>query len=193
MRDVWGYRVYEYRPQSKVVRHWLTVPRVNGYPIRVLFRDHFRVYRFYLGRGWVWTQWGDGGRTAIACKEMPFQWRWLMAVQRRSAPSDKTPPPPLPVPLAVLVNSPLLAEHITATKFEDGLVRVPGSFKVENIGTAFRVTVYDHDAGLRLPVTGPTLEEALQEVETILGVPDAPWEVDRYLSEQVARRGKKKK
>lgn len=193
MRDVWGYRTYSYTGSGASARRWLTVPRVNGYCIRVLFRDCWRVYTYYIGTGWVWAQWGYGGRAAVATQPMPFQWRWMMAVRRRSAPSDKVPPPPLPMPMAVLVNSPLLAEHLVVTKYDDGTVRVPGSFRVENIGSAFRVTVYDHDAGLRLPCTGPTLEEALEQVEVMLGTPDAPWEIDRYLSEQVAKRTKKKK
>lgn len=193
MRDPWGYRVYRHGTVNGCVRHWLTVPRIQGYRIRVLVGAHWRVYTYRFQTGWVWSAWGHGGRSSVTAEQMPFEWRWIMAVQRRTAPSDKVPPPPLPAPLVVLVNSPLLSEHIVATKYDDGLVRVPGSFKVENIGSAFRVTVYDHDAGLRLPVTGPTLESALEEVEVLLGTADAPWEIDRYLSEQVAKRGKKKK
>lgn len=118
-----------------------------------------------------------------------------MAIARRTAPGDGVPQPALPMPVAVLVNSPLLAEHLVATSFADGGARIPGSVKIENIGTAFRVTVYDHDAGLRLVASGPTLEEALETVEVFLGDATAPWEVDRYLTEQAAKRkpkGKKK-
>lgn len=192
-QDAWGNRCLRYGTARGACRHWYTVPRHFGFQIRILFRDHWRLYTWTRRMGWVWSAWGDGGRAAVVHNDMPFAWRWMMAVQRRNAPSATAPAPQLPLPMAVLVNSPLLAEHITLTRYEDGTARTPGSFKVDNLGTAFRVTVYDHDAGLRCPVTGPTLEEALEAVEVMLGTIDAPWEVDRFLSEQNAKKKPKKK
>jgi len=113
-----------------------------------------------------------------------------MAVIRRQAPGQGTPAVQLVMPTDADGPGPLLAEHCCVTKYGDGSPRVPGSYKVENIGTAYRVTVYDHDAGLRLPVSGATLAECMGDIEVHLGAVDAPWELDKYLTGLIAQRPK---
>jgi hypothetical protein len=116
-----------------------------------------------------------------------------MALKRRTPPSDKTPPLALYAPYDVLGEGTLLAEHLSATMYDDKTIRTPGSIRIENMGPVYRVTVYDHDAGLRLAVSAPTVSDALEIIEQHLGAADAPWEIDRYLSEQASKRVKKKK
>lgn len=148
----------------------------------------------YLPRvGYVWSHRRVYGAPVGVYEDAPFSFRWIMAVKRRQAPGQQSEVIPLQKPIAVMAGQENLADHITCVKYDDGTVRVPGSYKVENMGTHFRVTVYDHDAGLRLPVTGPTLEEAFANVETLLEATDAPWEVDQYLTSKVKQRPKPKK
>jgi hypothetical protein len=161
--------------------------------IGVVCRTRVLYFTYLPGLGYVWSHWRPYSAAVGVYHESPFAWRWIMAVKRRLAPGQAGPQVPLPQPEIVLCGCSLLAEHITATTFEDGAPRVPGSFKVENMGTHFRCTVYDHDAGLRLPVTGPTLDEAFAGVEKLLAAIDAPWEVDQYLTGKVKQRPKPKK
>lgn len=114
-------------------------------------------------------------------------------LRRRQAPTQDAIPEALPAPTSVFGEGSLISEFLSATQYDDGTLRVPGSIRIENMGKSYRVTVYDHDAGLRLAVSAVCVDEALNDIEVLLGAADAPWEVDRYLSEQVAKRGKKKK
>ena len=57
----------------------------------------------------------------------------------------------------------------------------------------YELTLYDLDSGTRLPVRAATLDEVLAAAEKLLGVENAPWEIDRYLTEQLAGKNKKKK
>lgn len=102
-------------------------------------------------------------------------------------------PPALPATSDVLRKLPQLREFITATTYEDGSVRVPGDFALRNRGTGFEVTLYDPDAGLRLPCRGSTIDDAFMLAEKLLGVEDAPWEVDDYLTQRLAKRKARKK
>jgi hypothetical protein len=116
-----------------------------------------------------------------------------MALRRRTPPAAKATLPPLPAPYDVFGPGSLLAEHLSATSYEDGSARTPGSMALRNKGACYEVTVYDHDAGLRIAVVGPTVEQALAQVEVLLAVPDAPWVVDDYLTGILQRKGKRKK
>jgi len=115
-------------------------------------------------------------------------------VQIRRIPSaEKAALPALPAPTDVFGEGSLVAEHLSATSYGDGSARTPGSLAVRNKGTSYEVTLYDHDAGLRCPVVGPTLKDALEQCEVILGAAEAPWVVDEYLTSLNARKKKRKK
>jgi hypothetical protein len=88
---------------------------------------------------------------------------------------------------------PALREFLTATKYDDGTPRTPGYVTVRNRVSTFEVTVYDVDGCCRLSSRAGKLDDALSLVEQLLGVEDAPWEPDRYLTEQAAKVPKKKK
>lgn len=192
-RDVWGYPVYQYGTVTRCVRHWHLVPKKHLHRIRIVFDRHWRLYTHHRRFGWVWIGWGRGGRSDVVYEPLPFAHRWFVAVLKRTGRGTGEAPPALQLADSGTLIGPLLAEHIAATKYEDGTVRVPGSFKVENVGSAYRVTVYDHDAGLRLACSGPVLADVYELIEIALGTADAPWEVDRYLTEQIAKRTPRKK
>jgi hypothetical protein len=87
----------------------------------------------------------------------------------------------------------VLREFISATEYEDKTPRTPGYYTLRNRGAAYELTVYDPDSGTRLPCRGQTLDEVFALVEKLLGAVEAPWECDSYLTEQLARKGKRKK
>ena len=92
-----------------------------------------------------------------------------------------------------LVKFPRLMEHCTSTKYDDdGAFRTPGYFWVKTQGSTWIVTLFDPDAGARLDCRAATVDDALALAETYLGAADAPWEVDAYLRERMAKKKKKK-
>lgn len=100
--------------------------------------------------------------------------------------------PSLPSTSVILSKFKLLREFITATAYEDGGYRVPGYFWFMNRSTSFECILFDPDSGARLPCRGATIDEVLALVETLLGTENAPWEMDKYLSEQLSKRKKRK-
>jgi len=114
-------------------------------------------------------------------------------MKRRAAPAESNPlTKALPALSVMLGKLPALREFITATSYDDGSPRQPGYFTFRNRTTTFEVTAYDVDAGLRLACRGEKIDDAFALLEQLLGVEDAPWEVDNYLMEQAKRRAKKK-
>lgn len=116
-----------------------------------------------------------------------------MAIRRRPPTSDKAPPAPLPAAYDIFGPNSMVAEHLSATTYDDGGIRTPGQMRVAQRNGLYEVTVYDLDAGLRLPVTGPTIRACLDQLELFLGAQDAPWVVDDYLTGLLGRKNKKRK
>lgn len=116
----------------------------------------------------------------------------MMPVKKRQALGlEGVAPLPLPLESAVLKKFPRVLEFLIATAYDDGTVRTPGSLRVDNKLLWLTITLYDADAGMRLPCTGSTFDDALSLAEKLLGAEEAPWEVDRYLTEQLQRKVKK--
>ena len=163
-----------------------------------------RVYRLLIPGKWLIVHWtrrsgywclAVGDRTPLLQEpHMFFPRPEVTRMKRRQPPAGAGAiAPALPATSVVLSKFVLLREFLTATSYEDGSARTPGDLALRNRGVAFEITLYDPDAGLRLPVRGPTLDDALTLAEKLLGVETAPWEVDRYLTEQLAKRKGKKK
>jgi len=102
------------------------------------------------------------------------------------------PLPALPLETAVLKKCPRLMEHLIVTGYDDGTVRTPGSFRFDNRIIYLTLTLYDPDSGMRLAINGPTVDDCFALCEKLLGAPDCPWEVDRYLTEQLSKKEKEK-
>jgi hypothetical protein len=115
-------------------------------------------------------------------------------MKRRSAPANGVAClAPLPATSVILGKLPAIREYLTATAYEDGTARQPGYFTLRNRALTFEGTLYDPDSGTRLVVRANTLDEMLAGLEKLLGVEEAPWEIDPYLTEQLARRRKRGK
>lgn len=102
------------------------------------------------------------------------------------------PIPSLPMESTVLKKYPRVLEHLVATAYEDGASRAPGSIRFDNKLISLLMTLYDPDSGMRLPVNGQTVDDCLAFAEKLLAAPDCPWEVDRYLTEQLQKKQKEK-
>jgi hypothetical protein len=81
---------------------------------------------------------------------------------------------------------------MVATVYDDGSDREPGKLSLEVYGTSWSLTLRDPNTGLRLAVRGEELDKVLLLAEQLLGVEEAPWERDKYLTEQLAKKSKKK-
>lgn len=103
-----------------------------------------------------------------------------------------TPIPALPMESAMLKKYPRVLEHLICTAYEDGAVRTPGAWRMDNKLILLTLTLYDPDSGMRLPVNGVTVDECFALADKLLGAPDCPWEVDRWLTEQLAKKEKEK-
>jgi len=101
--------------------------------------------------------------------------------------------PALPATSLILAKLPAIREFLTATSYDDGTSREPGYLTLRNRRNVFEVTLYDPDAGLRLPVQAKTLDDVLALTEQLVGVEEAPWEVDDYLTSRLARLKTRKK
>jgi len=115
-----------------------------------------------------------------------------MGIKRRAVALKQQPLPELSRESTILKKCPALMEFLTATQFDDGSCREPGYYSMRNRGASFELTIYDPNAGLRLPVNAATHDACFAMVEQHLGVDEAPWQVDRYLAEQCAKKSKKK-
>lgn len=102
------------------------------------------------------------------------------------------PIPALPLESVALKKYPRVLEHLIVTGYDDGTVRVPGSVRVDNRVIYLTITLYDPDSGMRLAVNGPTVDDCLAAANRLLDAPDCPWEVDRYLTEQLEKKNRNK-
>lgn len=112
--------------------------------------------------------------------------------RRQPAVAGGTVLPALPSVSTLLAKLVNLRAFCSETSYDDGSPRQPGYFTFRNRVTVYEVTVYDPDSGTRLVVRGPDWDKTFLSVEQLLGAADAPWEMDKYLSEQLAKRSRKK-
>lgn len=92
----------------------------------------------------------------------------------------------------LLAKIPAIREFISQTAYEDNTSRTPGYLTLRNKGHAYELTLYDVDGGCRLPLLDVTLDKTILGMEALLGLEDAPWQVDRYLMEMLAKKTKRK-
>lgn len=117
----------------------------------------------------------------------------VMAIRKRPGQvSNDVKVPEAKVTSLILAKLPALREWMVSTLYDDGSARVPGKINIEVYGSMWCVTLRDANNGLRLPVRGEELDKCLLLVEQYLGVEEAPWERDQYLTDQLAKKTKKK-
>ena len=100
--------------------------------------------------------------------------------------------PALSAESKVLAKLPALREFLSATAYEDGTARTPGYFWFSNRRMLYEVILFDPDSGSRLPVTALTMDDVFVAAEALLTAPEAAWQPDKYLTEQLAKKTKRK-
>ena len=84
-----------------------------------------------------------------------------------------------------------LVEHCALRQYDDGEAREPGWVTIKTQGAAWCVQVKDPDAAVSFVAVADTLDRALETAALLLGCDDAPWEMDRFLAQGKAAKGKK--
>lgn len=140
---------------------------------------------------WVSSVRRDGPRgELLLVNDRPMR---MKAVKRRQPiATDGVIINPLLIETVIWRKVPQLVEFVAATAYEDGSARRPGYITIRNRMIMWEVTLYDPDSGMRLACAGRTLDDALQLADRSLLAAEAPWEIDRYLTEQLSPKKKKK-
>lgn len=100
--------------------------------------------------------------------------------------------PALPWESKTLSKFPTFSHFMTDTTYDDGTPRTPGRWWWNNLSTTFEVILFNPDAGARLPVVAPTIDEMFAALEMITKAENAPWQPDKFLQEQLAKKSRKK-
>lgn len=190
--------------------------RINGHRVLTQMRStaisrrhnklsEFREKWFYSVRGGRWILWHWRPREGYVIRALGdgpnpgghalYEWglgEEQMAFERRQVGAEKLPAPQLPQETKVLLKLANLTAFVSDVKYADGTPRTPGYFTFRNRTFCYEVTCYDPDAGLRVAVRHNTIDGALAAANELLGVPDAPWEQDDYLTSQLLKKPKKK-
>lgn len=187
---VQGYPAFTHQPGRMVRRSRAKILRRRACRYVLLSTRWALLLDWVPGEGlWASVLFSDRSlENRLATNERPMK---VQSMKKRQALGlEDIPLPPLSLESKFFDKLPRLREFLIVTAYDDGSVRVPGSFRMENKIIAVMVTLYDPDAGLRLAVSGATIDDALKTADTLLGAPDAPWEVDRYLTEQLLKKKK---
>jgi len=172
-----------------------------------------RKIRQTLGREWVQVEVLTAKATVrMAAKRWSgyFVWEWLMASGPRSqwpegwsysevvAMKRKTKTDAGAVVSAqanreskILGQFPHMIEHLTAKLYDDNTQRQPGTVTIGTVGSMFRVTARDPDADMQLPAIMPSLDDALVQLELLLGMDEAPWEPNPQWGNKGTKNSKK--
>lgn len=193
MRDGYGLRhlVWRKRQRPYRVRQWL--PRYGERSYRVQKGDVWYVVHWASHKGCWARSWGRSSiddLIPISMYPRPEE----QSMKRRSPPVDGPAiVAPLPSASTLWPKLPATRAFIHDTAYEDGTARIPGYITIRNKVTTIEITYYDPDSGTRLPCRGSTLDQALTLGEQLLGVEEAPWEVDKYLMEQLVAKSKNRR
>jgi hypothetical protein len=85
-----------------------------------------------------------------------------------------------------------ITAHCAVVRYEDGSPRQPGWVTMRTLGGAWQVTAKEPDAGCQLVSVANTLDDALAQLDLLLGAEDAPWELDPWARTKAAQKDKKK-
>lgn len=188
-----GVRVVRWKGgwHGKKIKQW--TPRTGERWLRVVSGDRWYLIQWLPREGWWITSAGIEGPAGSGQYYSAPRYQGDAMKRRNLNEGGKATTPALPSLSTILGKLPALREFVTATSYDDGSARVPGYFTFRNRGIVFEVTVYDPDSGTRLAARAPKIDEALCLIEQLLGVEEAPWEIDQYLTDQLLRRAKKKR
>lgn len=87
-------------------------------------------------------------------------------------------------------NLPHITERLTALRYDDGGIRVPGYIRIEVKGQAWQIQYVEPDGAvmLRLDVASP--DELFPALEAVLGHEQPPWQPATWLKPKMPRKGK---
>lgn len=192
MRNTYGHRIANWRPgwHGQRVGQWC--PRHRQTNLQVVAFLRWYHYRWTPYIGWECVATGSKGQPVTAPHNLYLTHKELMMKRRNLPAGTGIVQPALPSASLMLGKLPAVREFLTATEYEDKTARTPGYLTVRNRQVTFEVTLYDPDSGSRLSARAAKLDDVLALVEQLLGVEEAPWEVDPYLTEQLSRRRKKR-
>lgn len=191
--DAYGHRVVNW------VRGWCRrrisrrLPRRGEVMLRLLMPSRWYLLQWLPREGWWLLSSGTAGAPYERPDYVAPRYQGEAMKRRTAAEPGQVVVPALPSTSVHLPKLPALREFLTATTYDDASPRTPGYFTIRNRVTTFEVTVYDPDSGSRLSCRGPKLDDALSLIEQLLGVAEAPWETDAWLTEQLLRKRKRKK
>jgi hypothetical protein len=194
LRNEYGERVLVWRP-GRLPRGMAgrVLPRFRITRVQVLAARRWYRYEWRPRCGWWCVASGLKG-CPVTMPDLTQPYPSEDAMKRRSAPAGvHSVQPALPAKSTLFARFTGIAEFVSATSYEDGSPRTPGYFQLKNRGIAYELTFYDPDSGTRLPVRAATLDEVFSLGHQLLGVEEAPWELDVYLTEQLEKRNRKKK
>jgi hypothetical protein len=97
----------------------------------------------------------------------------------------------LPKDIRAAKEYPLLWDHLSQRKWDDGSPRQTSSMMLFEQDGVLKAMLRDKDAGLCLWVASKSLYGVLGALEAALGDPEAEWRVDRQAEGQQARRVKR--
>lgn len=193
MRDSTGVRVVRWRRRTTVYRPGQWSPPHREAWLRVVTDRRWYLLCKQPHWGWVLASSGLAGQPFTSPDHVVPQEEWRVKKRAPLVTGAHIIVPPLPAKSLMLNKTPLLREWLSATSYEDGSPRVPSYVTLRNRGATYEITLYDPDQGARLVVAGPEIDHVLMALEQLLGVDEAPWEIDKYLAEQLTKRGVRKK
>lgn len=87
---------------------------------------------------------------------------------------------------------PLLVEYLSATTYDDGTPRQTSTLLLMAQDGAWKACLRDREQGMCLWVAAPSFGALIGVVEASLGLPDAPWRLDRASGHPTASRQPKR-
>jgi hypothetical protein len=94
-------------------------------------------------------------------------------------------------PVSVILGKlPAIREWLSCTVYDDGSPRQPGALRIASRNSQWWLTLTDPDRGARLCACDDKLDRALTLLEQLLGVEEAPWEIDPYARQTKGKKGK---
>lgn len=191
-RNEFGVLMVQWKPRRRTLRITHQRRSWKPYSLHVVKGQRWFLFSWSLRAGWECSASGIKGRPASDPLNLYPTDKVLRMKRRVAQTGTQVIQPALPAASVMLGKLPAIREFLTATAYEDGTARQPGYLTIRNRGVTFEVTVYDPDSGSRLSARAPKLDDVLALLEQLIGVEEAPWEIDSYLTEQLARRGKRK-
>jgi hypothetical protein len=162
-----------------------------------------RVFRVVMSRREFLVQWTrPSGWRVLAVRLRTGGWplpEWTplyqgdpMMFRKRVQDPASVKLPDLPNVSKTFAKFPTFVAFFTSRTYEDGSPRAVGKYWFDASGSGFSITLIDVDQGFRLVVRGPTIDDAFAAAEVALGSDSAPWEVDQYQQDRIAKKSKKK-